>query len=48
MRGPAGQVGYMTSHPVPKEGYAYERLPVYAQVEQGSRIQLFSGTWQTF
>jgi hypothetical protein len=48
LRGPNGQVGYMTSHPVPKEEDTKTgTLPVYALIEQGSRVQLFSGTWQT-
>lgn len=48
LHGPNGQVGYMTSHPVPKEEDAKAKtLPVYALIEQGSRVQLFSGTWQT-
>jgi hypothetical protein len=48
LRGPNGQVGYMTSHPVPKEeDMATKTVPVYALMEQGSRVQLFSGTWQT-
>jgi hypothetical protein len=48
LRGPNGQVGYMTSHPVPKEAdMATKTIPIYALIEEGSRIQLFSGTWQT-
>jgi len=48
LHGPNGQVGYMTSHPVPKEeDMKTKTLPVYALIEQGSRIQLFSGSWQT-
>jgi hypothetical protein len=48
LRGPSGQVGYMTSHPVPKEAdMGPKTLPVYALIEEGSRIQLFSATWQT-
>ncbi|HEX3358796.1 MAG TPA: FIST N-terminal domain-containing protein [Tepidisphaeraceae bacterium] len=48
MHGPSGQVGYMTAHPVPKEAdMGPKTVPVYALVEQGSRIQLFNGTWQT-
>jgi hypothetical protein len=47
LKGASGQLGYRTSRPVPaRESLKDMSLPVYAAIEEGSQIQMFSGSWQ--
>lgn len=48
LKGKDGQIGYVTSHPLPSRGNLKDkRLPVAAAIETGSPVRLFAGTWQT-
>jgi hypothetical protein len=48
LKGKEGQVGYVTSHPLPnKDSLTDKYLPVAAAIETGSTVRLFAGTWQT-
>jgi len=47
IQGKDGQVGYRTSRPFPSKACLKDMsLPVYAAIEEGSRIRLFTASWQ--